>query len=138
MADINGSIVWINMLPEDSLETALDFSNQYAPEHLIMSVSDSDRYVDKIQNAGSVFLGNYSPESAGDYATGTNHSLPTYGYARAIGGVGVDAFMKGITYQKLSIEGLQSIGKSVITLAETESLQGHANSIKIRLENENK
>jgi histidinol dehydrogenase len=84
-------------------------------------------------NAGSVFLGQYSPESAGDYASGTNHSLPTYGYAKTFGGVSVEAFMKSITFQKLSLEGLENISVAVETLAEVEGLQAHKNAVHIRL-----
>lgn len=117
-----------------NLDEAIDISNRYAPEHLILAVKNYNKFINKIVNAGSVFIGNYSPESAGDYASGTNHSLPTYGYAKSYSGVSVDSFMKSITFQKLSKDGLNKIADTVITLAETEGLQAHANAIKIRIE----
>ncbi|MCB0744817.1 MAG: histidinol dehydrogenase, partial [Ignavibacteriae bacterium] len=116
------------------IEQAIKFSNDYAPEHLILNFKNVKSYLSKIQNAGSVFIGEFSPESVGDYASGTNHSLPTYGYARSIGGVAVEQFMKGITFQELSKSGLEKISKTVIELAETEKLQAHANAVKIRLQ----
>lgn len=119
----------------NSIDKAIEFSNSYAPEHLILSFKNVKSKLTKVQNAGSVFVGEYSPESAGDYASGTNHSLPTYGYARSIGGVAVEQFMKGITFQELSKEGLKNISKTVIQLAETENLQAHANAVKIRMKN---
>lgn len=121
------------VLITEDIADAINFSNNYAPEHLIMNVKEPEGYINKIVNAGSVFLGEYSPESAGDYASGTNHSLPTYGYAKTYGGVSVEAFMKSITFQKLSKEGLQNISESVQTLAEVEGLQAHKNAVHIRL-----
>lgn len=118
----------------NSLDEAIIFSNSYAPEHLILNFKKVKSYLSKVQNAGSVFIGKYSPESVGDYASGTNHSLPTYGYAKSIGGVSVEQFMKGITFQELSKKGLNNIAGTVIELAETEKLQAHANAVKIRLE----
>ncbi|MCW8848663.1 MAG: histidinol dehydrogenase, partial [Melioribacteraceae bacterium] len=117
-----------------SIEETITFSNNYAPEHLILNFKNVKSYLGEISNAGSVFVGEYSPESVGDYASGTNHSLPTYGYAKSIGGVSVEQFMKGITFQELSKQGLANISKTVIELAETEKLQAHANAVKIRLE----
>ncbi|MDX1701906.1 MAG: histidinol dehydrogenase, partial [Melioribacteraceae bacterium] len=117
----------------DTIDEAVEFSNSYAPEHLILNLRRVKSILPKINNAGSVFVGNYSPESVGDYASGTNHSLPTYGYARSIGGVAVEQFMKGITFQELSKEGLKNISETVIELAETEELEAHANAVKIRL-----
>ncbi|GBD89767.1 histidinol dehydrogenase [bacterium BMS3Abin04] len=114
-------------------DDAINFSNSYAPEHLILNIKSAKSYLSKIQNAGSVFIGKYSPESVGDYASGTNHSLPTYGYAKSTGGVSVEQFMKGITFQELSKEGLESISTTVIELANAEKLQAHANAVKIRL-----
>jgi histidinol dehydrogenase len=114
---------------------AVDMVNEYAPEHLIISCADDEAIAEKIINAGSVFSGNYSPESAGDYASGTNHTLPTNGYAKAYSGVSVDSFVKKITYQKLTKEGLKNIGKSVELMAEAEGLQAHANAVRIRLNN---
>lgn len=116
-----------------NFEEAIEISNRYAPEHLILAVQNPTKFIKKIINAGSVFIGNYSPESAGDYASGTNHSLPTYGYAKSFSGVNVESFMKSITFQKLSKDGLEKIARTVITLAEVEELQAHANAIKIRL-----
>jgi len=117
----------------DSLDEAISFSNNYAPEHLILHLENAERYKDKIINAGSVFLGEYSTESVGDYASGTNHSLPTYGYAKSFGGVSVESFMKSITFQQLTKEGLQCIAPTVTTLAETEMLSAHKKAVTIRL-----
>lgn len=117
----------------NSISDGIIFSNKYAPEHLILNVDQAESYVDKINNAGSVFIGAYSPESAGDYASGTNHSLPTYGYAKSIGGVSVEMFMKAITFQNLTKSGLEKISQTVIQLAETEKLLAHANAIRVRL-----
>ena len=114
-------------------EKAVNIINEYAPEHLIINLKKPDNIIKKITNAGSVFIGAYSPESAGDYASGTNHSLPTYGYAKSFGGVSLESFMKAITYQKLTKAGLRNISKTVINLAETEKLQAHANAVKVRL-----
>jgi histidinol dehydrogenase len=112
---------------------AIDLLNEYAPEHLILACTHADDLAEKIINAGSVFLGNYSPESAGDYASGTNHTLPTNGHAKAYSGVSIDSFVKKITFQKLTEEGLRNIGRSVELMAEAEGLQAHKNSISIRL-----
>jgi histidinol dehydrogenase len=116
-----------------SVEEGIKIINEYAPEHLIISCKDDEQIASQIINAGSVFLGNYSPESVGDYASGTNHTLPTNGYARAYSGVSVDSFVKKITYQKLSKEGLQAIGKTVELMAEAEGLHAHRNAVTIRL-----
>ena len=112
---------------------AINFSNDYAPEHLILHLKNPELYKSKINNAGSVFLGEYSPESVGDYASGTNHSLPTYGYAKSFGGVSVESFMKAITFQKLSKKGLEGIADTVETLAKVESLDAHKNAVTIRM-----
>ncbi|WP_262147365.1 histidinol dehydrogenase [Chryseobacterium foetidum] len=117
----------------DSVEEALEFSNLYAPEHLILAVKDFEKYIDQIQNAGSVFLGNYSCESAGDYASGTNHTLPTNGFAKNYSGVSLDSFVKKITFQNLSKEGLQNLGKTIELMAEAEGLLAHKNAVFIRL-----
>ena len=117
----------------DSTEEALELINFYAPEHLIISVVDEDEAVDAIYNAGSVFIGNYTPESAGDYASGTNHTLPTYGYARNYSGVSLDSFLKKITYQKITPEGLKNIGPTIEVMAENELLEAHKNAVTIRL-----
>ncbi|MGB0167005.1 MAG: histidinol dehydrogenase [Luteibaculum sp.] len=113
------------------------FSNTYAPEHLIVNCSDYDELVPGIRNAGSVFLGPSSPESVGDYASGTNHTLPTAGHAKAYSGVSLSSFCKNITFQELSPLGLNNLAETVITMAEHEGLQAHANAVKIRLNNGN-
>lgn len=112
---------------------ALDLINLYAPEHLIVSLENAEIWSEKIINAGSVFLGNYSPESVGDYASGTNHTLPTNGYANAYSGVSVDSFVKKITFQQLTTRGLGNIGNAVMEMAHAESLDAHANAVAIRL-----
>lgn len=117
----------------NSLNDVIQFSNEYAPEHLIMNFKNAGKYIDGIINAGSVFIGQYSPESAGDYASGTNHSLPTYGYAKSTGGVTVESFMKTMTLQKLSKQGLKKLSGAIIKLAELEKLDAHANAIKVRM-----
>lgn len=119
----------------DNMEEAMNFSNAYAPEHLILATQNWEGLVDKIINAGSVFLGNYTPESAGDYASGTNHTLPTSSYAKAYSGVSVDSFVKKITFQHLSEKGIQNLGPTVEILAELEGLQAHKNAVTVRLEN---
>jgi len=124
------------LLVED-LKTGINFSNNYAPEHLILATSAYASLVPLIINAGSVFLGNLTPESAGDYASGTNHTLPTSGYARAYSGVSIDSFIKKITFQLIDKTGLNNIGNTVETLAEAEGLQAHRNAITIRLNSEN-
>ena len=116
-----------------NMKEGLELINEYAPEHLIISCEDNENVAGKIINAGSVFLGNYSPESAGDYATGTNHTLPTNGYAKAYSGVSTDSFLKKITFQKLSKEGLEQISKTVEVMAEAEGLEAHANAVRVRL-----
>ncbi len=120
----------------DEISDCITFSNNYAPEHLIIASDRADDYVDNIVNAGSVFLGNYSCESAGDYASGTNHTLPTNGYARSYSGVSVDSFVKKITYQKLTKEGIRNIGKSIEVMAESEGLIAHKNAVSLRLNEE--
>jgi len=116
-----------------NIDDAIALSNTYAPEHLVIACEDCEQLADRVTNAGSVFLGNYSPEAAGDYASGTNHTLPTNGYARAYSGLSVDSFVKKITYQKLSREGLRNISETVIRMAEAEGLQAHAKAIEVRL-----
>jgi len=118
-------------LPSD--RDCIDFINEYAPEHLILAVKDIDYYCDNLTNAGSVFIGNYTPESAGDYASGTNHTLPTNGFAKAYSGVNLDSFVKKITFQKVSEEGLKNIGPAIELMAEAESLQAHKNAVTLRL-----
>ena len=117
----------------DTLEQACDFSNIYAPEHLIVNVEDAERCLDMVENAGSVFLGRWTPESVGDYASGTNHTLPTYGYARMYSGVSLDTFQKKITVQSLSKEGLLNLGPAVEIMAEVEGLEAHKQAVTLRL-----
>jgi histidinol dehydrogenase len=114
--------------------TATDFVNAYAPEHLIINLIDAEKVAEKITNAGSVFIGNYSPEAVGDYASGTNHTLPTNGYARAYAGVSLESFMKYITFQQLTKEGLKKLGPVVEQMAAAEQLEGHKMAIRVRLD----
>jgi histidinol dehydrogenase len=116
-----------------SLNDCIDFTNLYAPEHLIINTSDAKILSGKIINAGSVFLGTYSCESAGDYASGTNHTLPTNGYAKIYSGVSTDSFLKKITFQKISAEGIKNLGPFIELMAEAESLYGHKNAVSIRI-----
>ena len=111
----------------------VDIVNEYAPEHLIIDTVDCDELCTRIESAGSIFLGPYSPESAGDYASGTNHTLPTSGWAHSCGGVSLDSFIKKITVQKLTREGLAGLGKTVVTMAEAEDLMAHSQAVKVRL-----
>ncbi|ACU05387.1 histidinol dehydrogenase [Pedobacter heparinus] len=117
----------------NDLEEGMKFSNVYAPEHLILATDNCERLIPLISNAGSVFLGNLTPESAGDYASGTNHTLPTSGYARAYSGVSMDSFMKKITFQHITTQGLRHIGNTVEVLAAAEGLDAHKNAVSIRL-----
>jgi len=112
---------------------ALQLINEYAPEHLILSIENAEIVAEKVTNAGSVFIGNYSPESVGDYASGTNHTLPTNGYASAYSGVSVDSFVKKITFQHLTERGLVNIGQAVMEMASAESLEAHGNAVAVRL-----
>jgi histidinol dehydrogenase len=116
----------------DSQNKIIDFTNEYAPEHLIINTVDCDSISERIINAGSIFLGQYSPESVGDYASGTNHTLPTNGFAKAYSGVSLDSFMKFITIQKLTKEGLNQLGPVVEEMAEAEQLRGHAEAVRVR------
>jgi histidinol dehydrogenase len=116
-----------------SIDKCIEFSNEYAPEHLILAVKKHSSYTKNIINAGSVFLGNYSCESAGDYASGTNHTLPTNGYARNYSGVSLDSFVKKITFQELTKEGIQNIGPAIELMAEAEQLMAHKNAVTVRL-----
>lgn len=117
----------------DNRDEMIRFANAYASEHLIISMSNPWEVADRITAAGSVFIGNYSPESAGDYASGTNHTLPTSGWARAFSGVNVDSFMRKITYQELTPEGLSGLAPTVVTMAEAEGLDAHALAVKVRI-----
>ncbi|MFY0714379.1 histidinol dehydrogenase [Seonamhaeicola sp. NFXS20] len=117
----------------DTDELALELINQYGPEHFIICSKNEDFYVNGIRNAGSVFIGDYTPESAGDYASGTNHTLPTNGFSKAYSGVNLDSFMKSMTFQKISKEGILNIGETIELMAEAEGLQAHKNAVSIRL-----
>ena len=114
-------------------EEAIDLCNTYAPEHLIIATADYEQLAEKVVNAGSVFLGNYACESAGDYASGTNHTLPTHGYALAYNGVNLDSYNRKITFQHLTEEGIRNIGDAVVTMAENEQLEAHANAMRLRV-----
>lgn len=124
-----------NAILVDSLDRAIAIANQYAPEHLIISTANAEELGEMVVNAGSVFLGYHTPESAGDYASGTNHTLPTNGHARAYSGVSVDSFIKKVTYQSITEEGIRVIGPTVVEMAEAEGLDAHALAVKIRIKN---
>lgn len=124
----------ICIVAHDSSE-AMDISNAYAPEHLVIATEDYDELADKVVNAGSVFLGRYACESAGDYASGTNHTLPTHGYAMAYNGVNLDSYIRKITFQHITPEGVRSIGRVVEVMAENEMLDAHKNAMTVRLKN---
>jgi len=121
------------MILVQDMDTAIDMLNAYAPEHLILACEGAENLADKVTDAGSVFMGNYTPESAGDYASGTNHTLPTNGYARAYSGVSLDSFVKKITFQQISPEGLQNIGATIEAMAAAEGLDAHKNAVTVRL-----
>jgi len=114
-------------------EIALELINEYGPEHFIVCTNNNDFYIDNIENAGSVFIGNYTPESAGDYASGTNHTLPTNGFSKSYSGVNLDSFTKSITFQQITKEGIKTIGKSIELMAAAEGLDAHKNAVSIRL-----
>ena len=120
------------ILVED-VQEGIDLLNEYAAEHLILAIENAETVGEQIINAGSIFLGNYTPESCGDYASGTNHTLPTNGFAKAYSGVSLDSFVKKITFQKITKEGLEKLGPAVQLMAEAESLQGHSNAVGVRL-----
>jgi len=124
-----------NFILFKTVKEAIEFSNLYAPEHLILALENFEKYIPEIQNAGSVFLGNYSCESAGDYASGTNHTLPTNGFTKNYSGVSLDSFVKKITFQHLSEKGLQNLGSTIELMAEAEGLFAHKNAVSIRLNN---
>lgn len=121
------------MIAFETDEQAIAFINQYGPEHYIVCMENEALYVDQITNAGSVFIGNYTPESAGDYASGTNHTLPTNGYAKQYSGVNLDSFLKQMTFQKITAKGIQTIGPAIELMAEAEGLQAHKNAVTLRL-----
>lgn len=116
-----------------TMDEAVDMVNEYAPEHLIIETKDYQQTAERIVNAGSVFLGPYSPESAGDYASGTNHTLPTNGYAKAYSGVSLDSFIRKITFQEVTQEGIRMIGPAIEVLAANEYLDAHKNAVSVRL-----
>ncbi len=124
----NSKLIYI-----ENKEVALELINEYGPEHFIICTNDNEFYVTGVQNAGSVFIGNYTPESAGDYASGTNHTLPTNGYSKAYSGVNLDSFLKAITFQKISKKGIQNIGNAIELMAEAEGLDAHKNAVTLRL-----
>ncbi len=126
----NSKIILVHNLNE-----GIELLNDYAPEHLIIACNEAEQLIEKIINAGSVFIGNYSPESAGDYASGTNHTLPTNGFAKAFSGVSLDSFYKKITFQQLTKQGLKNISSTVQTMADAEGLHAHANAVAVRLSN---
>jgi len=127
-AMINSSFVCF-----DDIQQAFDFINDYAPEHLIILSDHYESYIPRIKNAGSVFLGHHTPESAGDYASGTNHTLPTAGYAKSYSGVSLDSFVKKVTFQHITESGLLNLGPHIVTMAEAEQLEGHANAVTVRM-----
>ena len=128
----NSKLIFVN---DDA--TALDMINDYGPEHFIICTENEDFYVSGVMNAGSVFIGNYTPESAGDYASGTNHTLPTNGFTKAYSGVNLDSFLKQMTFQKITREGLKNIGEAIEYMAEAEGLQAHKNAVSLRLKDIN-
>ena len=134
---INKSISSSKLIFFDDKTEAVEFINQYAPEHYIINVENESFFIDKIVSAGSVFIGNYTPESAGDYASGTNHTLPTNGNAKQYSGINLDSFLKTITFQKISKDGLLNISKTVETMAQAEGLQAHKNAVSIRVKDLN-
>ena len=121
------------MMVFPSLDDQIDFVNAYAPEHLIISLEEPWSVADRIKAAGSVFVGNFTPESAGDYASGTNHTLPTSGWARSMSGVNLDSFVRKITYQEISAEGIRALGNTIVTMARAEGLDAHANAALVRM-----
>ena len=135
---INKSIANSKLIFFDNKIDAVDFINKYAPEHYIVNVENESFFIENILSAGSVFIGNYTPESAGDYASGTNHTLPTNGNAKQYSGINLDSFLKTITFQKISKEGLLNISKTVETMADAEGLQAHKNAVTIRVKDLNK
>jgi histidinol dehydrogenase len=132
------ALVNSRVIQMENQQEAIDFINEYAPEHLIVNTKNTDEIVSQIINAGSIFLGNYSPEAIGDYASGTNHTLPTNGYAKAFAGVALESFMKNITYQRVTPEGIRALGPAVEHMAEAEQLMGHKMAVKVRLDSLNK
>lgn len=130
---IKEALVHSRIIVLKNTQEVIDFTNLYAPEHLLIQTRDYGEIAEKIRNAGSVFMGPYSPESAGDYASGTNHTLPTNGYARAYGGVNLDSFVKKVTFQEISAEGIRQLGDTIRTMAAHEGLEAHRNAVTVRL-----
>lgn len=130
---IGSSLAGSRAVVFDSIDDMLAFADCYAPEHLIIAMEDADAVAERINCAGSVFIGSYSPESAGDYASGTNHTLPTSGWARSFSGVGLDSFMRQMTLQKLSAQGLRNLSETIVNMAEAEGLEAHANAVRVRM-----
>lgn len=128
------SLEYSKLIIVKDMDEVLEMTNEYAPEHLILAIKDYTSFADRVVNAGSVFLGNYSCESAGDYASGTNHTLPTSGYAKAYSGVNLDSFCRKITFQELTAEGIRSIGPAVERMAAAEQLDAHKNAMTVRLQ----
>lgn len=131
-SSIDKSLSHSRIIVVDDRGEMIDFVNEYAPEHLIISMANPWDIADRITAAGSIFIGNYSPESAGDYASGTNHTLPTNGWAHSFSGVNIDSFMRKITYQELTCDGLDGLASTIVTMAEAEGLDAHAMAVKIR------
>lgn len=128
------SLEYSKLIIVKDMDEVVEMTNEYAPEHLILAIKDYQSFAERVVNAGSVFLGNYSCESAGDYASGTNHTLPTSGYAKAYSGVNLDSFCRKITFQELSAEGIRSIGHAVELMAEAEQLDAHKNAMTVRMQ----
>ncbi|KAK4164129.1 histidinol dehydrogenase-domain-containing protein [Cladorrhinum sp. PSN259] len=135
---VRGSIAHSITVKVKTLDEAMDLSNKYAPEHLILQIKDAEKAVDQVMNAGSVFIGEWTPESVGDYSAGVNHSLPTYGYAKQYSGVNLASFVKHITSSNLTAEGLRNVGNAVMQLAKVEELEAHRRAVSIRLEHMNR
>jgi histidinol dehydrogenase len=131
---VEASMAHSRIIVVDDVESAITISNRYAPEHLIMQVDSPRNWLSAVRNAGSVFLGPWAPESVGDYCSGTNHVLPTNGYANAYSGLGIDQFLRQMSVQELSHDGLLSIAETVVELASIEGLDAHAAAVKLRLE----
>ncbi len=134
---VNDSLENLILIKVNDTDTAIELSNYYAPEHLIINTENAEQLFDKVRNTGSLFLGAWSPESAGDYASGTNHTLPTSGYSKVYSGLGTEAFMRSYTWQKISENGLSELANPILNLAEVEGLDAHANAVKVRLQNGN-
>jgi len=132
--ELDGALRNSRIVVMENLEQTVEMANEYAPEHLIIVTENPWGIADKIKAAGSVFIGNYSPESAGDYASGTNHTLPTGGWARSQGGISTDSFCRTITYQELTREGLSNLSRTIETMALAEGLEAHCNAVRVRME----